>query len=102
MTTSFITPGHVRAYQAVTSQIYGETTLASCYVNGEECVGIVLIEHVGEDKVAVMPLFVGVTPGMTIDWTPFEEMISGGKSGGGPKREFRKAAEAEKPSPKVA
>ena len=101
MTQSFITPGHVRAFQAVTTQLYGETTLASCYINGEPGVGIVLIEPVGEDKVAIMPLFVGITPGMEIDWTPFEEMTRG-ESGGGPQREFRDAAACVTPSPKVA
>ncbi len=100
MSQSFITPGHVRAYQAVTTSLYGETVLASCYVNGEPGVAIVLMEHVGENKVGVLPLFVAITPGMEIDWTPFEEMM-GGESGGGPQREFRKAAAEVKPSPKV-
>ena len=35
MTTSFITPGHVRAFQAVTTQLYGQVTLASCLINGK-------------------------------------------------------------------
>jgi hypothetical protein len=56
MSTSFITPGHVRAFQAVTTQLFGEVTLASCRINGEPGVAIVLMEHVGEGKVAVMPL----------------------------------------------
>lgn len=63
MSASFITPGHVRAFQAVTSQMYGEVTLASCRINGEAGVAIVLMDHVGEGKVAVMPLFVAITPG---------------------------------------
>jgi hypothetical protein len=29
MSTSFITPGHVRAFQAATTQLYGEVTLAT-------------------------------------------------------------------------
>jgi hypothetical protein len=55
MSTSFITPGHVRAFQAVTTQLYGEVTLASCHINGEPGVAIVLVEHAGEGKFAVMP-----------------------------------------------
>ncbi len=66
MSTSFITPGHVRAFQAVTTQLYGEPTLTSCIINGEPGVAIVLMEHVGEGKVGVMPLFVAITPGMDI------------------------------------
>jgi len=68
MSTSFITPGHVRAFQAVTTQIYGEVTLASCRINGEPGVTIVLVEHIGEGKVAVMPLFVAITPNMEISF----------------------------------
>jgi hypothetical protein len=81
MSASNITPGHVRAFQAVTSQIYGEVTLASCRINGEAGVAIVLLEHVGEGKVAIMPLFVAITSGMDV---VFEGEGSGG--GGGPKR----------------
>ena len=64
MSTSFITPGHVRAFQAVTTQLYGEVTLASCLINGKPGVAIVLVDHVGEGKVAVMPLFVAITEDM--------------------------------------
>ena len=82
MSTSFITPGHVRAFQAVTTQLYGEPTLVSCRINGEPGVAIVLMEHVGEGKVGVIPLFVALTPKMDI---VFEgERDSDG--GGGPKR----------------
>jgi hypothetical protein len=83
MSASFITPGHVRAFQAVTSQMYGEVTLASCRINGEAGVAIVLMDHVGEGKVAVMPLFVAITPGMDVI---FEGEGEGSGSGGGPKR----------------
>jgi hypothetical protein len=82
MTTSFITPGHVRAFQAVTTQLYGEPTLMSCRINGEPGVAIVLVEHVGEGKVGVMPLFVAITPKMDIVF----EGESGSGGGGGPKR----------------
>jgi hypothetical protein len=57
MSTSFITPGHVRAFQAVTTQLYGEVTLASCLINGKPSLAIVLMEHVGDGKIGVMPLF---------------------------------------------
>jgi hypothetical protein len=43
MSTSFITPGYVRAFQAVTSQIYGDMTLASCLINGKPGVAIVRV-----------------------------------------------------------
>jgi hypothetical protein len=66
MSTSFITPGHVRAFQAVTTQLYGEVTLASCLINGKPGVAIVLVDNVGEGKLAVMPLFVAITPEMDI------------------------------------
>jgi hypothetical protein len=56
MSASFITPGHVRAFQAVTTQLYGEVTLASCLINGTPGVAIVLVDHVGEGTVGVMPL----------------------------------------------
>ena len=63
MSASYITPGHVRAFQAVTTQLYGEPTLVSCRINGEAGVAIVLMEHVGENKIAVMPLLKGTCAG---------------------------------------
>lgn len=90
MRSSNITPGHVRAFQAVTTQLYGEVTLWSCRINGEPGVAIVLAEHVGEGKVGVMPLFVAITPGMDI---VFEGESGDGEEGGGPKREFRENTE---------
>lgn len=78
-----ITPGHVRAFQAVTTQMYGEVALWSCHINGEEGVAIVLVQHAGENKIAVMPLFVAITPGMDVI---FEGEGSGDEGGGGPKR----------------
>lgn len=83
MSTSFITPGHVRAFQAVTTQLYGETTLASCMINGEPGVAIVLAEHIGEGKIGVMPLFVAITAGMDLR---FIGESKGEEGGGGPKR----------------
>ena len=36
MKDSYITPGHVRAFQAITSRLYDNITLWSCRINGEE------------------------------------------------------------------
>jgi hypothetical protein len=91
MSTSFITPGHVRAFQAVTTQLYGEVTLASCLINTKPGVAIVLVDHVGEGKVAVMPLFVAITEDMEI---AFDGEADGSAGGGGPKRGFHDAKEA--------
>ena len=95
MSTSFITPGHVRAFQAVTTQLYGEVALASCRVNGEPGVAIVLIEHVGEGKLAVMPLFVAITKDMEL---AFEGETGGDGGAGGPRREFKTNKDATRPS----
>lgn len=83
MNKSFITPGHVRAFQAVTTQLYGEVTLWSCRINGEPGVAIVLAEPVGEGKIGIVPLFVAITPGMDV---AFDEEQGG--QGGGPRRAF--------------
>jgi hypothetical protein len=98
MSTSFITPGHVRAFQAVTTQLYGEVTLASCRINGKPGVAIVIMEHVGEGKIGVMPLFVAITEDMEIVF----EGETGGGEGGGPKRGFKTAKEATRPAPDVS
>ncbi len=84
MKDSFITPGHVRAFQAVTSRLYDNITLWSCRINGEEGVAIVMVDDAGENSLAVMPLFVAVTPGMEIAFDGAREI--GGDGGGGPKR----------------
>ena len=83
MKDSFITPGHVRAFQAVTSHLYDNLTLWSCRINGEEGVGIVMVDHVGDGSLAVMPLFLAITPSMEI---VFEGVREGRGGGGGPKR----------------
>jgi hypothetical protein len=95
MKSSNITPGHVRAFQAVTTQLYGEVGLWSCCINGEPGVAIVLAEHVGEGKVGIMPLFVAITPGMEVE---FDGEQSGGDDEGGPRREFRENAEVTRPA----
>ena len=75
---SNITPGHVRVFQAIRSPLYDNITLASCTINGEPGVAIVMIDEVGEGKIAVMPLFVGITPGMKLDFPGEEEASRGG------------------------
>jgi hypothetical protein len=99
--SSFIQPGHVRAFQAVTTQMYGDVTLASCLINGKPGVAIALVEHVGEGKVAVMPLWVAITDDMDI---VFQNMTGGGDDGdgGGPERGFKAAAKATQPAPDVS
>lgn len=79
---SNITPGHVRVFQAVRSQLYDNITLASCSINHEPGVAIVMIDELGEGKVAVMPLFVAITPNMEI---AFADERSSDGGGGGPK-----------------
>jgi len=94
-----ITPGHVRAFQALRSPLYDNITLMSCWVNGEPGVAVVMVEEAGEGALAVMPLFVAITAGMELKF-PDEGESSGG--GGGPKnpREaFEAAKEAMRPSP---
>jgi hypothetical protein len=94
---SNITPGHVRVFQAVRSQLYDNITLTSCTINGEPGVAIVMVDEAGEGKVAVMPLFVAITPGMKLDF-PGERGSDGG-GGGGPKDEKgARNTEAQRPT----
>lgn len=88
-----ITSGHVRAFQAVRSQLYDNITLASCTINGEAGVAIVMVDEVGEDKIAVIPLFVAITSGMELAFPG--QAGSGGDEGGGPKT-VRQAFESGK------
>lgn len=84
----YITPGHVQAFQMVRSPHYGNITMTSCRVNGEPGVAIIMMEHVGENKVAVMPLFVSITEGMDLE-LPGDRRRRwrrGGGDGGGPTR----------------
>jgi hypothetical protein len=83
---SFITPGHVRAFQAARSQLYDNIVLWSCRINGEPGVAIVMVDYPGENRPAVMPLFVAITPGMELT---FEDEQSGSGSGSGPRRSTR-------------
>jgi hypothetical protein len=90
---SNITPGHVRVFQAVRSQLYDNITLSSCTINGEPGVAIVMVDEVGEGKIAVMPLFVAITPSMELCFPGEGDSGSGG--GGGPKNP-REAFDANK------
>ena len=95
-----ITPGHVRAFQAIRSPFYDNITLTSCTINGEPGVAIVMLEEAGEGQVAVMPLFVAITPGMKIVF-PGEDESAGG--GGGPKTPrgtFKANKDATRPAPR--
>lgn len=106
---SNITPGHVRVFQAVRSQLYDNITLTSCTLNGEPGVAIVMVDEVGEGKVAIMPLFVAITPSMEIDFPGEGESDSGGggpkdekeaRSANPPKRPTRAYDEVTKPQPR--
>jgi hypothetical protein len=87
-----ITPGHVCAFQAVRSPLYDNITLASCLINGDPGVAIVMVDDAGEGTIAVMPLFVAITANMQLAF-PGEQESDGG--GGGPKHP-REAFEASK------
>lgn len=77
-----ITPGHVRAFQMIRSQLYDNITLWSRTVNHEPGVAIVMVEHVGEGRIAMMPLFVAITPNMDVTFPGERE---GAEGSGGPK-----------------
>lgn len=77
-----ITPGHVRAFQVIRSQHYDNITLWSCTINREPGVAIVLVDDIGEGRLAVMPLFVAITPNMDLSFPGERE---GSDGSGGPK-----------------
>lgn len=84
--TSFITPGHVRAYHMLTSSLYEDNlTLTSCWIDGEPGVAIALVERIAEDKVSVMPLFVAVTSKMNLEFVGGQEAGGDSDEGGGPR-----------------
>jgi hypothetical protein len=99
---SNIQPGHVRAFQAIRSQLYDNIILISCTINTEPGVAIVMIEHAGEGKVGVIPLFVSITEGMEIEFDIGG--LVGDEGGGGPKNpkeafKENKSATSRQPSP---
>jgi hypothetical protein len=73
-----ITPGHVRAFQAIRSPMFDNITMFSCFINGEPGVAVVMIDPVTDTQVAVMPLFVAITPGMNIQFPAEQRSSSGG------------------------
>jgi hypothetical protein len=96
---SNITPGHVRAFQAVRSQLYDNITLASCTVNGDPGVAIVLVDYAGENKMAVVPLFVAITEGMDLRFPEEGESDGGGGGPKNPREEFAANKAALSPAP---
>ena len=64
MTTN-ITAHHRAAFEALFSGDYANFALFSCFVNGEPAAAIVAINRDG-DGYAITPLFVGVTPSLTL------------------------------------
>lgn len=97
---SNITSGHVRAYQAIRSNLYDNITLASCRINGDPGVAIVMIDEAGEGKIAVMPLFVSITENMELAF-PREGDSDGGEGGPKtPKEEFNANKAATSPTPR--
>jgi hypothetical protein len=96
---SHITPGHVRAFQAIRSQLYDNITLASCWINGEPGVVIVMVDDAGEGKMAVMPLFVSITEGMDLVLEGERRSGDGGEGGGpkDPREDFDAAKNALRP-----
>jgi hypothetical protein len=82
MKDNYITPGHVRAFQAIRSQLYDNITLWSCRIDGEPGVAIVMVDQAGESQIAVMPLFVAITAKMDIQ---FPDEGGSEEGGGGPK-----------------
>jgi hypothetical protein len=64
MTTN-ITADHRAAFEALTSGDYTNFALFSCFVNGEPGVAIVAVHQDG-DGYAIRPLFVSITPSLTL------------------------------------
>jgi hypothetical protein len=60
-----ITQGAKDCFKALTSGKYNNFALFSCFVNGEPTSAIVAINKEG-DGYEIQPLFVAVTPGMTL------------------------------------
>jgi hypothetical protein len=96
---SNITPGHVRVFQAIRSQLYDNITLASCKINGEPGVAIIMIDEVGEGKIALMPLFVAITSSMEISFRDETGSSSGGGGPKDPRDAFRENKAATSPIP---
>lgn len=94
-----ITSGHVRAFQAVRSPLYDNVTLASCIVNGEPGVVIVMLDDAGEGKLAVMPLFVAITPNMELILSGESDSSGGGDGPKTPQEDFEANKSITAPAP---
>ena len=66
MTKTNITQEHRKVFQALTSGDYTNFALFSCFVNGEPASAIVAINKPAGDEYQITPLFVSITPGMTL------------------------------------
>ena len=64
MTTN-ITADHRAAFEALVSGDYANFALFSCFANGEPAAAIVAVNRDG-DGYAITPLFVSVTPSLTL------------------------------------
>ena len=64
MTTN-ISAEHRAAFEALISADYADFALFSCFVNGEPATAIVAVNRDG-DGYAITPLFVSVTPSITL------------------------------------
>jgi hypothetical protein len=64
MTTN-ITADHRAAFEALVSGDYANFALFSCFVNGEPAAAIIAVNQDG-DGYAITPLFVSVTPSLTL------------------------------------
>ena len=64
MTTN-ITADHRAAFEALVSGDYANFALFSCFVNGEPAAAIIAVNRDG-DGYAITPLFVSVTPSLTL------------------------------------
>ncbi len=84
-----ITSGHVRAFQAIRSQLYDNITLWSCTVNGDPGAAIAMVDDVGEGKLAVMPLFVAITPNMQLRFPGKREGPDGSDGPRNPRQAFQ-------------
>jgi hypothetical protein len=72
-----ITADHCAAFEALVSGDYANFALFSCYVNGEPAAAIVAVKQDG-DGYAITPLFVSVTPSLTLtdhDGQPASEAL---------------------------
>ena len=61
-----IQPWHRTAFDALVGGESQGMALFSCFMNGEPTAAIVNITQHGEDDFRIIPMFVAVTPGMTL------------------------------------